>query len=284
MKLKTRPLTDGFGLEVLEVDLAQVDDDAFAALRDLWQDNPLLLLRRQSITESELVAFSRRFGELDIVVREDLHSPTHPEVIYVTNMKKENGERLGGLGSYELNWHTDQSYREKPATGSIFFAVEMPEGQAKTSWCSTELAYAALPADLQAELETLKGVTKYRNFERDIKDEAKLKEIHDRTPAVAHPLVLTHPKSGGKSLYVDISKTYEIEGLPPVRGEALLKELKAVMTRPEFVYTHSWRPGDVMMWDNGRLCHRRDPFDATLPRLAKRTTIHMHPGRFPVPA
>lgn len=284
MKLNTRPLSDSFGLEVLDVNLAELDDSTFAALLAMWQENPLLLLRRQAITESELVTFSRRFGELDVLVREDLQSPSHPEVIYVTNMKKEGGERLGGLGSYELNWHTDQSYREKPATGSIFFAVEMPEGVAETSWCNTELSHAALPPELQEELQGLKGVTKYKNFERDIKDPAKLKEIHDLTPAVAHPMVLTHPGNGRKSLYIDISKTYEIEGLPPQRSEALLKELKAVMTRPEFIYTHSWRPCDVMMWDNSRLCHRRDSYDAQLPRLAKRTTIHMRPELFPVPA
>ena len=283
MELNTRPLTDGFGLEVSGLELAELDQDTFEALRGLWRENPLLLLRRQFFTESEMVAFSRRFGELDILVREDLHSPTHPEVIYVTNMKTEDGRPLGGLGSYELNWHTDQSYRERPATGSIFYAVEMPEGQAETSWCNTELSYAVLPADLQEELQGLKGVTKYKNFERDIKDAAKAQEIHDRTPAVAHPMVLAHPRNGRKSLYIDISKTYEIEGLPPQRSEALLKELKAVMTRPEFIYTHNWRPGDVMMWDNSRLCHRRDPYDAALPRLAKRTTIHMSREHFPVP-
>ena len=282
--MQTRPLSTAFGLEVLDVEIDRVDQSTFAALKSLWQENPLLLLRRQVVSETELVDFSRRFGDLEILVREDLLASQHPEIIYVTNLKKEGGERLGGLGSYELNWHTDQSYREKPATGSIFLAVEMPEDQGRTSWCNTQLSYETLPADLQIELQGLRGVTKYTNFERDIKDAATLKQIHDRTPPVAHPLVLTHPRTGAKSLYIDISKTYEIEGLPAQRSEALLKELKGVMTRPEFVFTHHWRPGDVMMWDNSRLCHKREAYDASLPRLAKRTTIFMNPEDFPVPA
>ncbi|MCZ6628471.1 MAG: TauD/TfdA family dioxygenase, partial [SAR324 cluster bacterium] len=161
MELKTRQLDESFALEVLELELDQVDDESFAALKALWQEHPLLLLRRQFLSEPDLLALSRRFGELDILVREDLHSPLHPEIIYVTNLKNENGERLGGLGSYELNWHTDQSYRENPATGSIFYGVEMPEDQGRTSWCNTQMSYEALPPQLQQELQQLQGVTKY---------------------------------------------------------------------------------------------------------------------------
>ena len=191
---------------------------------------------------------------------------------------------MGSLASSELNWHSDQSYQPHPATGSIFYAVEMPPGMGRTSWCNGELAYTMLPADLQAELEGLQGESRYNGYEREQISEEEKQALREKYPPVRHPLVLTHPATGRKSLYLDISITYRIEGLPEARGSALLKELAAVMTRPECVYQHEWRMGDVMLWDNGRTCHRREPIDPDVPRLAKRTTIYLRPDEFAVPA
>lgn len=282
MKLNTRQVGN-FCLEILDVDLTQVDDATFAALREVWQQNPLLLLRRQSLTESELVAFSARFGELEVIVRKDILSKRHPEIAYISNLRDESGESIGGLGSYDLRWHTDQSYRVKPATGAVFVAVEMPEESGNTWWANTEMAYGALPPETQAQLEGMEGMFKYILYEGDISDEPDMKEIRELTPDATHPMVLTNPATGRKSLYLDITQTFGISHMDPERGEALLKELKAHMSRDEFVYKHRWRVGDVMMWDNSRLQHRRDPYDAALPRLAKRTTIFLPPEQFPVP-
>ena len=129
----------------------------------------------------------------------------------------------------------------------------------------------------------MEGLFKYILYEGDIKEEPEVKDIRELTPDATHPMVLTNPATGAKSLYLDITQTFGISGMEPARGEALLKELKAHMSRDEFVYKHSWRVGDVMMWDNSRLQHRRDPYDAALPRLAKRTTIFLPPEQFPVP-
>ena len=262
MKLKTRPLEANFGLEVLDLELATLDDEAGDALRELWQGNPLLLLRRQLLSEIELVDFSARFGKLEIIVRKDIHSVHHPEVVIVSNLRNEAGESIGGLGSYDLRWHTDQSYREKPATGAIFLAVEVPEQGGDTWWANTELAYDALPAGMRDELDHLEGMFKYILYEGDVKDDPKVKDIRELTPDAVHPMVLCHPVTGRKSLYLDVTQTYGIVDMEPARGEALLKELRAHVCRDEFCYRHSWRAGDVMMWDNSRLQHRRDPFDS----------------------
>ena len=288
MELNTRPLGERLALEVLEVDAANPEPGVVDALRRLWETHPLLFLRRQSITERELVEFSRHFGQPDILVRDDMLSPSHPEVIYVTNLLAESGRRLGGLGSYELSWHVDQIYRERPPTGSVFYAVEMPEDGPNTFWCDTQAAYEALPGEMQSELAGFRATCKYGlrenwGFQRDISDKEKLEEMHRRTPAVTHPMVLTHPVSGRRSLYFDPRKTIGIEGLAPERSEALVRELFAHAIRSEFVYKHSWRPGDIVMWDNARLMHKRDDFDGSLPRLAKRTTLHLPPDRFPTP-
>lgn len=280
--LKTRPLQPHFGLEVQGVDLAALDDAGYAAVLRAWQEQPLLLFRRQVLDEGELVALSRRFGAL-FTVPNYLGSGPHPEVMYVSNLLTETGRRVGSLASSELNWHSDQSYQAHPATGSIFQAVEMPPGQGRTSWCSGERAYALLPPDLQRELEGLEAEMRYNGYEREnISDEEKAR-LREKYPPVRHPLVLSHPATGRKTLYLDISIAYRIVGLPEARSTALLKELAAVMTRPDCVYQHEWRPGDVMLWDNGRTCHRREPIDPDVPRLAKRTTIFLRPTEFPVP-
>jgi taurine dioxygenase len=288
MELRTRPLQENFGLEILDVDLSELDDPTFDAIYALWQKEPLLLFRRQCTTESELVAYSRRFGDLDHIVRADMHSPRHPEVIYISSLKRPDGSQLGGLGSYDLNWHHDQIYRERPASGSIFQAVEMPEGDGKTSWCNTALAYDALPGNLRAQVDGRRATCKYglradSSFQRDFDNEKTIQTIHDKTPPATHDMVLENPVTGQRSLYVDYFKTFAIDGFSESETRDLLDGLFAHMTQDKFVYTHSWRNGDIVMWDNARLWHRRDAFDETLPRLAKRTTIFLRPQDFAVP-
>ncbi|MEM7405417.1 MAG: TauD/TfdA family dioxygenase [Pseudomonadota bacterium] len=288
MALQTRSLHPEFGLEIQALDLASMSDAEFDALYTLWRQEPLLLLRRQAMTEGELVAFSRRFGELDILVRDDLLSREHPEVIYVTNLMRADGTPLGGLGSYELNWHHDQIYRQRPPTGSIFQAVEMPQGHAATSWCSTRHTFEALPAALRERVAALSAVSKYglrpdAGFQRDLKDAGTVQQVHDRTPPATHPMVLRDPGTGTGSLYVDPKKVMGVEGLDDADASKLLGELLPRLVDEAFVYTHAWRPGDIVLWDNARLMHRRDAFDASLPRLAKRTTIHLNPEHFAVP-
>ena len=282
MELNTIPLQDNFGLEILDVDLGQIDEETFAAIHRAWQGEPLLLFRRQFITETELVGFSGRFGRL-FSVPHYMNARRHREVMYVSNMKTEAGERLGSLSSSELNWHSDQSYQREPATGAIFHAVEVPEHEGRTSWCSMQLAYEALPEETRLEIDGLAGISRYNGYERENISEEEKAAMREKYPPVRHPLVLTHPATGRKTLYLDISITSGIVDMAGERARALLKELGAMMIRPEFVYTHTWRPGDVMMWDNGRTLHRRDAFDSALPRLAKRTTIFLPPDQFPVP-
>ncbi|PIW29930.1 MAG: TauD/TfdA family dioxygenase [Rhodospirillales bacterium CG15_BIG_FIL_POST_REV_8_21_14_020_66_15] len=289
MHLRTRPLKDTFGLEVLDVDLTNLDDETFDAIYKLWQQEPLLLFRRQSLTEGEHVAYSRRFGDLDILVRDDMLSPKHPEIIYITGLKREDGTPLGGLGSYEVYWHHDQIYRQRPASGSIFYALEMPENDGRTSWCNTKLAYDTLPDDLRQQIEGRRATAKYAlkaesSTQRDLaKDAATMKKIHDRTPPAPHDMVLINPVTGEKSIYFDPNKTIAIDGMSEAKTRELVDALTGHILQERFIYTQTWRNGDVMMWDNARLWHRREAFDQTLPRLAKRTTIFLRGKDFAVP-
>ncbi|MBL4720870.1 MAG: TauD/TfdA family dioxygenase [Alphaproteobacteria bacterium] len=298
MILETKPLGDAFGLEILDVDLAPADDAVFAAIRDLWRRDPLILLRRQSLTDRELLRFSRRFGRLDVNIGGHAPNEFNPELLYVSNLVRADGKPVGGLGSNELIWHTDQIYRDMPASGSIFYGAEMPEGVGRTSWCNMALAYAALPDELREQVDGRRAVCRYgtkrplaqfmlpnaeKTFRRDAVSEVEIQKIEARTPAVIHDMVLENSSNGQRALYISPNHTEAIEGLDARDGQVLIDALLSHALRDDFIHTHEWRNGDVMLWDNARLLHRREEFDARLPRLAKRTTIYMDPEYFAVP-
>jgi alpha-ketoglutarate-dependent taurine dioxygenase len=287
MTLRTRPLHEHFGQEVLDVDLARTDDATLKAIYALWQRDPLLLFRRQSLTEEELVAYSQFFGDLELTARTDAHSPRNPRVSYISALKRQDGSSLGALGNAELLWHTDQIYRQRPATGSIFHGTEMPQGTGRTSWCNMVLAYRALPEGLRAEVDRRQAHCKYGQKKmasfQALLDQEKVREIDALTPPVEHEMSLDVPATGERTLYISPNHTFAIEGMGEAEGRTFFDSLLRHAIREEFIYHHDWRNGDVMMWDNGRLLHRREPVDETLPRFARRTTVFLRPEDFAVP-
>ena len=284
MSLSFRPLQP-FGLEVLGFNIWETwSADDTARIGKAWAEHGVLVFRRQALSEAELVRFSAEFGDADIIVREDWQSQNQPQVIQITNMKDYYGESIGGLGAGELDWHTDQSYVADPATGCLLYMVEMPKEAPRTYWSNLKLAFAALPADKRAQLQDLKVVYDYLVRQSTYDNEPKMSAVlRKRTPPVTHRLVNCHPVSGEPSLYLDPTTAARIEGWSDTDSQALLTELRAHATRPEFVYEHHWQIGDVVMWDNGFLMHRRDAFDPSGNRLLKRTTLKLPPQRHIVP-
>ena len=298
MAFHTRTLSDHLGLEILDLDLSNIDEPSFETIRALWQQHPLLLLRRQNPTDEEFLGFSRRFGKIDVVVGGSRPSIQNPELLYVSNLLSADGRPIGGLGNNELVWHTDQIYRENPASGSIFYGVEMPPGTGKTSFCNTAAAYDALPHRLKNRVDHLKSICRYgtkkplstlmrgqidKTWRRSVTSQEELKVIEKRTPPVSHQMVLESKITGQKSLYFSPNHTESIEGLDKDQGQELIDELIENTIRDDFIYVHDWRNGDIILWDNARLLHRRDGFDNTLPRFAKRTSVFMDPNYFAVP-
>jgi len=272
MTITTRALTRTFGAEVSGVDLAKPLDAASAnTLRELWQRHSLLLFRDQKLDEAQQVAFSRHFGTLEIHVRREYLSPENPEILYVSNVKKD-GRPIGILSDTEVGWHYDQIYLPRPAVGSMLYSVIIPPDRGATSFADMTAAYEALPAATKARLEGRKAVQSYEAFNRSYSVPTS-DEQRKKTPAIEHPLVRTHPTTGRKALYICPGMTIRIAGLPEAESAELLAELFDWAVRPEFVYTHTWRLGDALMWDNACTMHRREPFDTTQQRLMKRTTI-----------
>jgi alpha-ketoglutarate-dependent taurine dioxygenase len=286
MALESQPLDDSFACEVLGLRLWEpLDDRTVDELRDLWAHHPVLVFRRQALSEQELAGFSALFGPLERVVRTDWASPTVPEVGLISNLKDGQARPIGGLGDGEIQWHSDQSYMMNPATGAMLYALELPPEGGTTSWVDLCAAYAGLPDPLRRGVEGrravfsyVKRLAGYQGVDRVISEEAKRK-----TPPILHPLVHPHPMTGRKALYLDSTTMIGIDGMDDVPGAALLDEIHAFATRPEFVYRHHWRVGDVVMWDNGFTMHRREPFDPAARRLMKRTTIFLSRERHIVP-
>ncbi len=284
--MENRAINGCFAQEIRGLDLwAPLPDATISALCEIWAKSGVLLFRRQAISEEELVAFSARLGKPEIIVRTDWQSQNRPEVIQISNMKSQSGQSIGGLGAGELDWHSDQSYVATPATGAVLYMVEMPKDGGRTYWANLQLAYAALPEATKQRIEGRRAVFDYLKRQATYDNEKPMSaELRRRTPPVMHPLVNVHPVTGVKSLYLDPSTTVGIDGMSPAEGKALLDELSAHATAPEFVYTHEWQIGDVVLWDNGFTLHRRDPFEARFNRLLKRTTMRLSPERHIVPA
>jgi len=286
MALESRLLDGSFACEVVGLGLWELlEDGTIERLRDLWAHHPVLVFRRQALSEQELARFSAYFGPLERVVRTEWASPAVPEIGLISNLKDGQARPIGGLGDGELQWHSDQSYIMNPATGAMLYAVELPPEGGTTSWVDLSGGYTALPDRLKDLVDGRHGVFSYvkrlagyQGVDRVISAEAKRK-----TPPVFHPLAHTHPVTGRRALYLDSTTTIGIEGMDDATGSALLEEIYGIATRSEFVYRHDWQVGDVVMWDNGMTMHRREPFDPAARRLMKRTTIFLSPERHIVP-
>jgi len=288
MALQTRPLHPGFGLEVDTSLVEALTDDALVdELHGLWRDHAVLVFRRQSLTEDELVAFSSRFGKCEIVSRRDILSPYRDEVIYFSTLRYADGRTVGGFaGGEELDWHSDQTFRPDPATGALLYGVEVPKDGGLMYWANQHLAYDRLPEDVKQAIEGRTGVYSYAKRLKNMQPlelKGKLEELKRTTPDVRHPVMMLNAATGRKALYADPSTLVSIEGLSEEENARILPILFETATNPEFVHGHKVMPGDVLMWDNGCTLHRRDSISMEQPRLMKRTTFRLSRAEHCVP-
>ena len=277
----TRALSPSFGAEVLNFDPSALQSkEPIDAIRALWAEHKLLLFRDQDFDEATLVQLSKKFGSLEIHVREEYLSREHPEILYVSNIERE-GRRIGILADTEVGWHYDQIYLPKPAVGSLLMADILPPEGGNTEFADMCAAFDALPEATQAKLEGCLANQSYEAFNQAYSVPTNNKQ-KARSPDIHHPLVRTHPVTGKKALYLCPGMTTDIVGWDAEESAEMLAFLFDWTTRPEFVYSHEWQPGDALLWDNACTMHRRDPFDPHHARLMKRTTI-LPPAELGVP-
>jgi len=228
------------------------------------------------MTDADLVAFSRRFGDLDFApVQEAGRTSTDgfPEIYVVSNVI-ENGVAIGSLGAGEAVWHTDMSYLPAPPKASMLYSLEVPPVGGNTSFCDMYAAFESLPPALKARALGLRvkhdGTYNSGGF---VRQGVTPTDDPRQAPGMMHPLVCTHPESGRKMLYLGRRRMAWIEDLSLVESDALLDEIWAHATAQSLVWTHVWQVGDLVLWDNRCTMHRRDPFDANTRRVMHRTQV-----------
>jgi len=279
MPISVLPSGAALGAEIV-VDLSKnIDDATFKAIEDAFHDNIVVVFRNQHLSNAQHVAFSRRFGELEIHIVKKYLLPDYPEILLVTNIRNDNGENIG-LADAGFTWHSDVSYRKYPSRCSLLYAIEVPKMDGKslgsTLFANTIRAYEALPWSMKTWLTGRKAIHRYSermritNSPRPKLTAAQLAE----TPDVAHPIVRTHPFTGRKSLYVTKGECIGIEGVPDDEGRAVIEELHDHCIQDAFLYRHTWRVGDLLMWDNATAMHLAIcDYDLPRRRLMHRTTV-----------
>jgi len=274
------PSGKGIGAEVRDLDLTQPLTPAhLTAIRSAWLEHQVLLFRDQRLSDEALVAFTRYFGEPQASPRSEVsdqfgrYAPTMPEVTIISNIRVD-GRPIGSLGAGEADWHADMTFTETPPSACMLYALELPPDGGNTMFCSMTQAWERLPPELAQAIEGRRAIHDYSlTSAGDLrKGFAPVTDVR-QTPGARHPLVVTHPETGRKALLLGRRRNSYILGLEVEESERLLDALWAHACRKDLAWEHVWRLGDLVLWDNRCVMHRRDPFDAASRRLLHRTQV-----------
>ena len=269
----------GLGAVVRNVDLARpLDDATFAEIVEAFHRYAVLVFPEVAIDDDQQIAFSRRFGPLETSLRKDRpRSVSNPEISDISNVDEQlrtlspDDERAIYNAGNRM-WHTDSSFKRVPAMASLLHAREVPPEGGETEYADLRAAWDALPAWRREGLEDLVAVHHFV-YSRGLIGYGEFTDAErDAVPPVQQRVVRTHPATGRKALYLG-SHASHIVGWPLAKGRILLLDLLAHATQPEFVYRHTWRVGDLVMWDNRCVLHRGRPWDERHRRVMHRTTV-----------
>jgi taurine dioxygenase len=264
------------GAEIKGVQLDKgLEDVAYALVFQQLNAHTVLLFRDQSVTPKQLTEFAGDLGELVPALPNEYGRISFEGLpIEVISNVVENGKEIGSLGAGEAAWHTDMSMYEQPSSYTVLHALEVPLQGGDTYFADMRAAYATLPDALRTQVEGGQA-----NHAGSYLSGGQLRPGYEpitdvsRAKGARHPIVRTHPLTKRKALYLGRRRAAWIVGLPVPESEALLDELWAHATQPAFVWRHSWRVGDILVWDNRCLIHRRDAFDPSSRRVMLRLTV-----------
>lgn len=287
--------------EIQGIDFAlAVPENVQEALRQAWADHLVLLFRDQDIDDHQLLAAAGIFGPPHDSASRKYHLNAgkqvdnrfmisqHPSVSIISNLD-ESGNPVkdnGSLGSYEVVWHTDNSYVAVPPAGSMLYAMVVPvNGGGDTSFNNQYLAYEELPDDLKRAIEGKSQVhDSSRNSAGVLRPGVRLPTKPEEVEGPTHPLVRVHPVTKKRALYLGRRRVWPsnyIVGMDNTESEALLDKLWTHATQPRYAWTHRWRVGDIVLWDNRCCMHYRTEVDSSQPRVMHRTTIKGEPPTAP---
>ena len=269
------PLSDLMACEVIGLDLTQpLDADTRGQLRQAFLERQLLIFRDQDLTKEQQVVFTEQFGTLERHTARNKGTNDLP-LVHIVNNLGEDGKPMGKVRSDM--WHTDKSFRPEPSMATILHAITLPPDGGDTVFVNMYAAFEGLSAARQTETRDLKVVHSWRLSRENEGREMSSEELAD-APDNTHPLARIHPETGRTAIFAGMHASH-IEGWPFEKGRALILELEAHATQPQYLYRHTWRPGDMLMWDNRCLLHRAVAnFDAAkYPRVLHRTCLRGTP-------
>lgn len=260
MTLDVRRMTENFAAEIYGVDLSQeIDDALFARIHEAFIEHQVLVFRDQKIEPQHQIAFSRRFGPLEILFEEYQRVAGYPEVAVLSN-EKVDGQYVGVVAAGDY-WHSDQSYGKTTGLATFLFVHKLPKTGGDTEFADLYGSYECLPDDIKRRVAGRYGVhrvSKLRNPRVEVTREGgkEYYQKRDNIDDTLHPIVCTHPVSGRKLLYVSPRFTVAIDGMDDQEAQPLLDQLFDYQIQESNVYCHKWRLGDFVMWDNRCLNHR----------------------------
>lgn len=251
-------------------------------IKSIWFANQVIVFRDQNLLDNDLVRFAHYFGELhsaDGAEYGGKPEELHDAIELISNIEN-NGRPIGALGSDEATWHTDMSMYEVPAAATILYADEIPSKGGNTRFTNLYTAYEKLPQKLRALIESRRSIHDHAYLASGgIRPGFEAVTDKSKGPGARHPVIRTHPVTGRKALYLGRFGYGYIEGYSVEESDNLIKQLWDHMTRPDFIWEHEWRVGDLIMWDNRCVAHARGSFDPAERRLLRRITVK---GEIPV--
>jgi taurine dioxygenase len=279
MSLAIKNLDAPLGAEISGIDLSEpIAPNEVRTIEDVWRGRLVVVFHDQKLSDPQLIAFSKNFGELDPPGPNPYGEPfvkKHPELNVISNVV-ENGKPIGNLGDGEAVWHADMTYVEVPPKAAMLHSLEVPPPGAggNTYFANMFAAYEALPAELkEAAKDKIAVHDASTNSAGMLRKGYKAVTDVRETVGARHPLIRTEPATGRKALFLGRRPNAYVLGLEVCESEALLDALWAHATQPRFTLCHRWKVGDLLMWNNLSVLHRRDPFDPKTRRVMHRSQI-----------
>jgi alpha-ketoglutarate-dependent 2,4-dichlorophenoxyacetate dioxygenase len=282
MTITVTRLTPHFAARVEGVDITRPDDATWAQVRAAFEEHSVLVFPGSPLDDEAQVAFSRRFGALEVT--RSMNPAAGTPFARQSNLDIKTGEFIPAEDRrmiYQIAnmlWHSDSSFKPVPSLCSLLSARIVPPEGGATEFASGRCAYPSLPEALKRRVETAIAVHDFSWSRDQVRPGFFTAKERAEYPPVRHPIVRTNPANGRRALFLGAHASH-VEGMPVEEGRALLKELQAHVTQPQFCYRHAWQEGDLIVWDNRCVLHRATPYDSVrYKRLMQRTTVSGDPA------
>jgi len=276
--MKLLKSTASLGGEILGIDLNQeLSQNQISFINKSWEKRFVLVFKNQTIDDNTLIRFSNHFGDLDPPGPNPYgitFLPEFPEINVISNVKNKSGTPIGNLGDGEAVWHADMTYQKIPPKAGILYALEVPKDQGNTHFANMALAYEELPNSLKEKIDgkilihdsAHNSAGMLRKGYEEVSDPSK-------TPGARHPIIIRDKKTNKKLLFLGRRPHAYIIGLELEESENLLDQIWEHATQQKFTWTQKWEKGDLLMWKNLSVLHKRDAFDPSTRRVMHRTQL-----------